>query len=209
MNFMYILFTLIFPSVKLRENSLSKSPHYITPSQFTKKKKISQKKKFRHDKKKDLVRKSLNWLIMRIARSVHDFNDDCWSSSKSNFHVQFYVYVHFMVSIFSSRCSFSSQMIRYSCQVKGVQVHVCLEVFTFSSGTRPCRRRVRRPDDSVPWCCSLTCTCRAGCPTPPQSFRPLTRHDLCHRDHVLRDLSGTGYLPCYHDLLFHLCWKTL
>lgn len=159
-------------------------------------------------KKKDLVRKSLNWLIMHIARSVHDFNDDCWSSSKSNFHVQFYVYVHLMVSIFSSRCSFSSQMIRYSCQVKGVQVHVCLEVFTFSSGTRPCRRRVRRPDDSVPWCCSLTCTCRAGCPTPPQSFRPLTRHDLCHRDHVLRDLSGTGYLPCYHDLLFHLCWKT-
>lgn len=49
MNFMYNLFTLIFPSVKLRENSLSISPHYITPSQVTKKylleKKNSRQKK--------------------------------------------------------------------------------------------------------------------------------------------------------------------
>lgn len=51
MNFMYILFTLIFPSVKLRENSLSKSPHYITPSQFTKKN-LPEKKNSDMTKKK-------------------------------------------------------------------------------------------------------------------------------------------------------------
>lgn len=34
-------------------------------------------KKIPDKKKIDLVRKSLNWLIMHIARSVHDFNDDC------------------------------------------------------------------------------------------------------------------------------------
>lgn len=84
-------------------------------------------------------------------------------------------------------------------------IHDKLKVF--SSVTRPCRRRVRRQGDSVRWCCSLTCTCLAGCPTPPRSCQPLTLRDLCPHDHDPRDLSGTGYLPCYRDLLSRLYWK--
>lgn len=107
MNFMYILFTLIFPSVKLRENSLSKSPHYITPSQFTKKK-ISQKKKIQTWQKKRFgteVIKLVNnayctfssrfqWWLLKLLKVKFSCSILCLCSL-DGVHIQFKVFIFF------------------------------------------------------------------------------------------------------------------